>query len=703
MPAMAARLTVDDGLVAAPRGRTCTLTLGTVKEAMTPRAIACAVLLGSAVCLTNMYFGLQAGIVNSMPMQSALLGFAIFQSLRHRLREPLSPMEATVIEVIASAIGLAPFTSGCTSFIPALEFLATPAENGPVSFSLGGLLLWAVAICGLGLVAGAPFRNLFILREQLRYPSATATGTLIGVLFRRGDMTARAHPTGAGGSQPPRSREASPDPEFREAGTNDEPSTAGPGLASADLNERFAPEMSGPGIRVLVYSLAGSTLFSLVSYLLPILRQLPIFGLAASRDWLWAFDLSPAYIGYGIVVGPRVNASILLGAVIGWGILSPAAKHHGWAPGPVGDWDSGSRGWILWVGMGLLLGDTLVGLGWITLKPLFLRAWHEPGARHRRRNCRPSPEPVERVGLLNDGTNSSHDENEPNADSAEDDNWPFASLVSIALVIRTGGLLLVLYLASLLVAFRDLVSTLATIFAMLLVPLASYMSMRSFGETDYGAALAIGRLAQLAITLVVPPYSQKYTSANLLLGGAIESGAAQAAQQMGGFKTAYMTRTPPKAVLYAEMAGSYIGVLMAVVLYKMYTSAKVVPGEAFGVPDAHLYIVASRLIRQQGLPSMAMSFASAAFLLGAAFGTLRIIADKQWWRNLIPSGVAMAIGMYVVPAITLPRVLGGVVLVVGRSRFGIKNFTLVCCATGLILGQSLSSLVGLLFDALRAP
>ncbi|KAH6868973.1 OPT oligopeptide transporter protein-domain-containing protein [Thelonectria olida] len=411
--------------------------------------------------------------------------------------------------------------------------------------------------------------------------------------------------------------------------------------------------------------------------------------------WLWEFDLSPAYIGYGIIVGPIVNASILLGAVMGWGILSPVAKYNGWAPGPVSDWDNGSRGWIVWVGMGLLLGDTIVGLGWITFKPLFVRACHEPGARRYRQNRRPSHEVVEHARLLDDGSDTSHHENEPGAGPIADDNWPSASLVTTTLVLWTGAALVVLYLTSLLVAFRELVTALITLFSVLLVPLAGFMSMRSFGETDYGASLAIGRLAQFAITLVVRASSQKYTSANLLLGGAIESSAAQAAQQMGSFKTAYLTRTAPRAVLYGQIIESYIRVLITAVLYKIYTSVKMIPSEEFNVPDARLYIMASRLFRQQELPPMAMNFALGAFLLGAAFGTLRIVASKQWWRYLIPSGVGMAMGMYVIPAITLPRVVGGLILVVGRSRF-----ILVHCATGLILGQSLFSLVGLLLDAL---
>jgi uncharacterized oligopeptide transporter (OPT) family protein len=163
------------------------------EDALTTRAVACGIVLGSAVCFTNTYFGLQAGIVNAMPMQSALLGFALFRTVQHRLSRSLSPKETTIIEIVAGALGLAPFTSGFTSFIPALEFLTTAAEDGPVVLSTAKLMLWSIATCGLGIVAAAPFRQLFILRERLRYPSATATGTLIGLLFGDETIISRAN------------------------------------------------------------------------------------------------------------------------------------------------------------------------------------------------------------------------------------------------------------------------------------------------------------------------------------------------------------------------------------------------------------------------------------------------------------------------------------------------------------------------------
>lgn len=221
---------------------------------------------------------------------------------------------------------------------------------------------------------------------------------------------------------------------------------------------------------------------------MPILRHVPIFGPTAAKRWLWAFDLSPAYFGYGIIIGPSINAYILVGAILGWGILSPVAKHKKWAPGPVDDWDNGSRGWILWVGMGLILGDSAVGLGWAIFKPLL------PWARRQFRSRlleRPRNQDLgEHDPLLPNGQSAPRKDNVVRP--AEDDDWPTTSQATPRLLLWTGAILLLLYFVCLLGPFRTWVSIPAIFFALLFLPLGAFVSMRSLGETDNGAALAIG-------------------------------------------------------------------------------------------------------------------------------------------------------------------------------------------------------------------
>lgn len=231
----------------------------------------------------------------------------------------------------------------------------------------------------------------------------------------------------------------------------------------------------------------------LVSYFIPILRSVPIFGHTAAQEWVWAFDLSPAYFGYGIIIGPNVNICMLVGAIVGWGILSPVAKHKGWAPGPVNDWDNGSRGWIVWVGMGLILGDSAIGLCWAIFKPCISWARRQFRAQHLKRPR--SQDLDERAPLLDNGLRTHRKANI--LDSAADDNWSSSSLVTQKLVIWTGAALLILYFITFLGIFRSLVPPLAMVIAIMLVPIAGFISMRSLGETDNGAALAIGMSTSL--------------------------------------------------------------------------------------------------------------------------------------------------------------------------------------------------------------
>ena len=63
----------------------------------------------------------------------------------------------------------------------------------------------------------------------------------------------------------------------------------------------------------------------------------------------------------------------------GYGILGPFARSKGWAPGSIGDWKSGATGWILWVSLAIMLGDSLTSLalllGQSALQELRKRRW----------------------------------------------------------------------------------------------------------------------------------------------------------------------------------------------------------------------------------------------------------------------------------------------------------------------------------------
>ena len=80
--------------------------------------------------------------------------------------------------------------------------------------------------------------------------------------------------------------------------------------------------------------------------------------------------LGPSLFGAGFLIGPRVVLSLVLGAIVGWGILGPYAQFRGWAPGNVMDYKTGPRGWILWPGVALMVSEALtsVAMSWTWIR-----------------------------------------------------------------------------------------------------------------------------------------------------------------------------------------------------------------------------------------------------------------------------------------------------------------------------------------------
>ncbi len=119
-------------------------------------------------------------------------------------------------------------------------------------------------------------------------------------------------------------------------------------------------------VKLLLVSFSISGLFTLVASFVPGIRSIPVFGPAAAAQGLWTLNPSLAYVDQGVIMGPATTMHMLLGAVIGWGVLSPLARQRGWAPGPIDDWESGSKGWLVWTSLAIMLADAVISLGHIT-------------------------------------------------------------------------------------------------------------------------------------------------------------------------------------------------------------------------------------------------------------------------------------------------------------------------------------------------
>ena len=148
----------------------------------TLRGVLVGLAIGVIICFSNTYFGLQTGWVSGMAMPAALIGFAFFKTIAKHINYPFTPVENVLVQTVAGAVGTMPLGCGFVGVLPALNYLLTPEENGPLILSTWKLMVWAVGICFFGVFIAVPLRREVLIREKLKFPSGTATALMIGVL-----------------------------------------------------------------------------------------------------------------------------------------------------------------------------------------------------------------------------------------------------------------------------------------------------------------------------------------------------------------------------------------------------------------------------------------------------------------------------------------------------------------------------------------
>ncbi|TVY25557.1 putative oligopeptide transporter [Lachnellula hyalina] len=663
----------------------------------TMRGLAVGLGVGLIICFSNMYFGLQTGWVSSMSMPSSLIGFAFFRTLSKHLSLPFTPVENVLVQTVAGSMGTMPLGCGFVGVMPALNYLLKKEETGPIFLSMGSMVLWSLGLCFFGVVFAVPLRRQVIIREKLKFPSGTATALMIGVLHGK-ETTAEG---------PIENREEI-------AGEPDEEEV-----------DKGAQSSWKSKVKLLVISFAVSGAYTLATYFFPVLRNLPVFGFALAENWLWTLNPSLAYVGQGIIMGPATTTHMLLGAIVGWGILSPLAKNKGWAPGPVEDWETGSKGWIVWISLAIMLADSVISLGYIAFRPVILN-----GGRYFsevRRNLNKGgwkgllkigggnstagyapimgreevSTPLEETGPCTQGDSSPtfcqgiKDIPEPDA--------PPEHLVS-NLTVWIGLALSILFcIIAIRVVFGALVPLYATITAVFMALILSIMGVRALGETDLNPVSGISKLAQLFFALIIPQSNKNSVLINLIAGAVSESGALQAGDLMQDLKTGHLLGAAPSAQFWGQIIGSAVGAVVSALIYRLYTSVYVVPGDLFQVPTAYVWIFTARLVTGKGLPHMAWQWAAGAAVVFTGTTMLRIVGAGKKWHPWVPGGIAVAVGMYNVPSFTLARAIGGFVNYYWRTYKRREETPLVILASGLILGEGVVSILNLLLASAKVP
>ncbi|KAI0636145.1 OPT oligopeptide transporter [Trametes polyzona] len=620
----------------------------------TLRAVLLGLLIGCLLCFTNLYFGLQTGWISMMSLQSALIGYL----LSRFLPKPMSAQENVVLQTTAVATGTMPLAAGFVGILPALGLLDETRDGvPPIHLSWIAAVGWSCAVAFFGVFLSPPLRKQVIIEEQLAFPSGTATGQLISVLHQI----------------PPPETTVRQRRGYNALASNDDDETIAYAAEAQETDALHVPEpevAEQEGWSSLSWSFAASGIMTLAAYFFPVVFSIPLFGSYLASEWLWTFTPSLSYIGQGIIMGFPTTLSMNLGMLVGWGVLSPLAKYSGWAPGPVGDMTTGSRGWILWVSLAIMCSDSVVSLVPVIYGIVYTRLWKAA------------------IGLQDDDAASSAKESKEV--ETEDRLVPMRWVVwGLSGSIVLGTVLVWLVFG------HEGIKPWATLIGFIMGGLLSVLGVRALGETDLNPVSGLGKISQLFFAWIQPGN----IVANIIAGGVAEAGAQQAGDLMQDLKTGHLIRASPRAQFYGQLIGSCLSIVVTTTAYALYERAYEIPGPSFPAPTAYVWLGLARLLRDGELPQKSGEFMlifAILFSIIAAFKTYAVRSGSRY-AKWIPSGVAFAIGFLNTPSFSLARLIGGIVEHVYYTRVGRDNggIRLIIIASGFVLGEGVVSVISL--------
>ncbi len=369
------------------------------------------------------------------------------------------------------------------------------------------------------------------------------------------------------------------------------------------------------------------------------------------------FSLEPSLLllGFGGIIGLRVGLSLLLGALIAWGVLAPWLLTEGLVTIPAGA--SGPQfgvliEWLLWPGVSLMVCATL-----ISLSLRFLRARRGVAAQ-RMRFARPAPLPALGLGL--------------------------ATILVIVLQMSLFGI--------------------HPLMAALSIPLALALAMvaaRVVGATGIPPIGAIGQLSQLSFAAIAPGQ----VAINLMSANTAGGAAGQCTDLLNDFKVGHAIGATPSRQVVAQCLGILVGSLVGVLVYQLLIpdpQAMLITPEWPAPAVATWKAVAQALTAGLGSISLDIRW---AMLIGALVGVVLGLLEGSapvWRLRWLPSSAALGLAFIIPASISLMMAFGAVLAWLFAARWGslAERFVIVAAA-GLVAGESMAGIGISLWQLLR--
>jgi putative OPT family oligopeptide transporter len=551
---------------------------------LTPRAIIAG--LGVAVVMgaSYPYIVLKLGFGPNVSVVAAFFGYLAlgiaFKDYNRWENNMVQTAGTAAAQTAFMCVLLAAFDMLAASQTVSFKLAITPVQS----------FAWLTAAGLLGVLLAVPMRQHFVVDEQLPYPDGMAAGETVIVLDGKGGDARQAAKALAFGA-----------------------------IASAALM------LMTEDARVLNW-----------------FPSVTVFGTAVMMTTGVGVNWSLLSLGSGMLVGLRINASMLLGLLISWVIAPYALLHYGVIHANFTKNDV--LFWVMWPATAMLVASGLAALvlRWRILAKTF-------------RNLSTARAGSEAFPL----------------------QW-----VAIGVAI-TGVALIIIQKVSL---GLDIWMTVVAI--LLSIPLM-LVGLRVLGETNWGPISAMSNMMQGIFGLLAPGH----ILANMLASGTTGTIATESEALMQDYKAGHMIGSSPRNLTIMQLIATPVGAAAVSWMYPLLRDTYGIVGEHAGLssPISRKWAGFAEIL-SKGLSALPRG-AMAALVIASVVGIILAILENQG-IEWVPSPTGIGIAMIVPAAVVFVMFLGGVVESIwARVNPNSHRSYVVPLASGLIAGEAIVAVI----------
>src|SRR5215471_9520092 len=550
-----------------------------------PRAIICGLGVAAVMGASYPYVVLKLGFGPNVSVVAAFFGYLALGIAS----KTYNRWENNIVQTAGTAAAQTAFM--CV-LLAAFDMLAaSPTVTYKVTLVPLQSFVWLTTAGLLGVLLAVPMRQHFVVDEKLPYPDGLAAGETLIVLDGKGsDAKKAAWVLGLGA------------------------------IASAGL-----------------------MLMTEDALVLKWFPSVLLIGTAVTMTTGVGINWSLLSLGSGMLVGIRVNASMLIGMILSWIIAPYALLHYGVLQPNFTKNDV--LLWVMWPATGMMVAAGLAALvlRWKILTKTF-------------RN----------LSSMN----------------VKSDDFPLSWVLSGAAV--TGIALVIVQKVSL---GLDIWMTVVAI--LLSLPLM-LVGLRVLGETNWGPISALSNMMQGIFGVLAPGH----IAANMLASGTTGTIATESEALMQDYKAGDMIGSSPKYLTYMQLIATPIGAAAVSWMYPLLRSTCGIVGEHAGLssPISRKWAGFAEIL-SRGLSALPPG-AVAALIIGSLLGILLAVLESGRFQRFVPSPTGVGIGMLVPAAVIFVMFLGGVVELIW-SKLNSRTYGrfLVPLASGFIAGEAIIAVV----------